>query len=163
MDNRKRELKKEEKIKKEKEFWDKYKEALKDGYFKEITDKNDTDKSNKKKYLKAEYIVDYPQEIAIMLEDYNKNKLSQLWKFYDHAKRVQDMLHQNSEPLEALWAELCVLKPTVAYAEERAAVTQQFVKFINLNINCIKNKEDLNAFVKHFQSLIAYLPRRNQR
>ena len=53
--------------------------------------------------------------------------------------------------------------PAAAYALERATITDDFREFIDLNVSNIKDKEDLDAFVKHFQSLIAYLPRENSR
>lgn len=60
-------------------------------------------------------------------------------------------------------ATLYELMPAAAYALERATITDDFREFIDLNVSNIKDKEDLDAFVKHFQSLIAYLPRENSR
>ena len=53
--------------------------------------------------------------------------------------------------------------PAAAYALERATITADFKKFIDLNVSNIKDKDDLDAFIKHFQSLIAYLPKENPR
>lgn len=135
-------------------FWDNYRSELKDGYFRTI---------NNKKSLKPEFIVEYPRKIAWWLRKPGKNKLSQLWKFYDHVMRIEDRLSQTGDSLQMLKAELCELQPAVNYAKERDVVTQEFKSFIDLNVQCIKDNEDLSAFKKHFQSLIAYLPRDNQR
>lgn len=135
-------------------FWDKYRKDLKDGYYKLIDDKPS---------MKSEFIVEYPEEIARRLKNYRKNKLSQIWKFYDHTMRVQDRLQRKGDPLEILKAELCELQPAVNYAKGRDVVTQEFKDFIDLNVQCIHDNEDLRAFIKHFQSVIAYLPRQNQR
>ena len=136
------------------EFWEKYQKDLQDGYFKLV---------GNKKSLKPEFIVEYPEEIARRLKNYRKNKLSQLWKFYDHTMRVEDRLRRNGDPLEILVAELRELQPAVNYAKGRETVTQEFQNFIDFNVKCINDNEDLRAFIKHFQSVIAYLPRQNQR
>lgn len=135
-----------------KKFWDGYRKDLENGYFKLIDDK---------KALKPEFIVEYPQEIARQLKG-KKNKSSQLWKFYEHAIKVQDGLRQRGESLEVAKAELCELRPAVNYAKERDVVTSAFKKFIDFNVRCINDNEDLSAFIKHFQAVIAYLPRQNQ-
>lgn len=141
-----------------------YEEALKEGYYKWV---------DGKKCLKEDFIVKYPKGIADELKydsrdrrtykNKNKNKLSQIWKFYDHARWIQDRLRLREEPLDVLKATLCELMPAAAYALERATITKDFKKFIDLNVSNIKDKEDLNAFIKHFQSLIAYLPKENQK
>lgn len=134
------------------EFWKKYKKELSQGYFMEGTD-----------YMKPELIVEYPEKMAHLLKDYKKNKLSQIWKFYAHARHVQYLLWRKNYQLLAMRAELCELQPIVHNAKEKGVVTDDFKKFININIKCIKEKEDLDAFIKHFQSVIAYLPRENQK
>lgn len=141
-----------------------YKGALNEGYFRWV---------DGKKCLKEDFIVKYPKRIADELsynkrdkrtfKNKNKNKLSQIWKFYDHARWVQDSLRLRDEPLEVLKATLCELMPAAAYALERATITADFKKFIDLNVSNIKDKDDLDAFIKHFQSLIAYLPKENPR
>lgn len=135
-------------------FWANYKKDLQDGYFRLVGDK---------KSLKPEFIVEYPEEIARRLKNYRKNKLSQLWKFYDHTMRVEEKLRRNGDSLEIFEAELCELQPAVNYAKGRDTVTQEFQDFINFNVKCINDIDDLRAFIKHFQSVIAYLPRQNQR
>lgn len=136
------------------DFWALYQKALDDGYFRQI---------DGKRSLKPEFIVKYPKEIAKQLEDSQRNKLSQIWKFYDYTRRTQDGLCQSENALEISRAELNELLPQVNYAKERNTVTQQFKDFIDFNIMRINSREDLQAFIKHFQAVIAYLPRKNQR
>lgn len=131
-----------------------YLEDLEEGYYK-IVDGEDC--------LKREFIVEYPKRIARLLEDRNKNKLSQIWKFYDYARRIQDSLKQKGKTFEVVEAELNMLKPAVAYAVNRDTVTYFFKVFIEKNVSQIKDMKDLEAFIKHFQALIAYLPRKNQK
>lgn len=140
--------------KNEKKLSKEYLDDLRKGYFEFI---------NNKKCLKPKFIVEYPESIANNLWDKKKNKLSQIWKFYDHARRIQDSLKQKDESLDILRAELNELKPAVVYACTRDTVTEVFKKFITENVSQIKDRDDLDAFIKHFQALIAYLPRDNQK
>lgn len=127
---------------------------LKDGYYK-IVDGNEC--------LKPEFIVEYPKEIAKGLKDRNKNKMSQIWKFYEHARRIQDSLEHRGMPFAVSEAELDMMQPIVESALNRNMVTQIFKDFIDENVSKVKKIEDLDAFIKHFQALIAYLPRENQK
>lgn len=136
------------------DLWAIYLKDLKDGYYRSV---NETD------CLKSEFIVEYPSMIARKLGDRRRNKLSQLWKFYDHARRIQDSINQKDETLDILKAELNELKPAVNYACNRDTVTLVFKDFIDKNVTRIDDKKDLNAFIKHFQAVIAYLPRENQK
>ncbi len=136
------------------DFWEGYQKELKDGYFKYIDDR---------KSLKPEFIVEYPRKIALQLKDSRRNKLSQLWKFYDYARRIQDSLRQNGERLDIRYAQLCKLQPAVNYAKGKDIITQAFKDFIDCNVDSIRDDEDLHAFIEHFQSVIAYLPRQNQK
>lgn len=146
------EEKKREENERRNKFWKEYIAELNQGYFMEGTD-----------YMKPKFIVEYPEKMAQLLKDYKKNKLSQIWKFYAHARHVQDMLRRRKCPLLAMRAELCELQPIVYYAKEKGVVTDDFKRFIDLNIRCIEENKDLDAFIKHFQSVIAYLPRENQK
>ena len=96
-------------------FWENYQKDLQDGYFKLV---------GNKKSLKPKFIVEYPEEIARRLKNYRKNKLSQLWKFYDHTMRVEDKLRRNGDSLEILAAERRELQPAVNYAKGRETGTQ---------------------------------------
>lgn len=131
-----------------------YVNDLKSGYYTIV---------NGRKCLKSKFIVEYPQKIAKRLEHSTQNSLSQIWKFYDHARKIQDNLKQKGEPLVVMKAELDRLKPAVQYALNRNMVTNLFNDYIAQNVSQIKDIEDLDAFIKHFQSLIAYLPRKNQK
>lgn len=131
-----------------------YLDDLKDGYYRTV---------DEKECLKPEFIVKYPKEIAKGLKDRNKNKLSQIWKFYEHARRIQDNLEHEGMSFDMLEAELDMMQPIVASALNRNVVTPVFKDFIDENVSKVKKMEDLDAFIKHFQALIAYLPGENQK
>ena len=145
-------------------FWSSYKAELDSGYYRKI---------DGKECMKEELIVEYQKKIVKFLKydcrdkrtekNKNRNKLSQLWKFYDHARRIQDSLRLKNEPLDVMKADLYELSSAANYAFVRDTITTDFKKFIDLNVAHIKNDNDLRAFIKHFQSLIAYLPKENQK
>lgn len=112
-------------------------------------------KKNDEWVLKKEYIVKFPKEIADALSlDKNKNKRSQIRKFYEYTLRVQDLLRRKNGEFAIVEAELDRLIPHVKYASNRSTptVTSLFVEFIEQNIEQIKNEKDLIAFVKHFEA-----------
>lgn len=110
--------------------------------------------------LKKEYIVGFPNEIAKLLsQDRNKNKRSQIRKFYEYALRIQALLKRKNMEFDAIEAELTRLVPYVKYAESRSTVSELFRMFIEENIKHIHNEKDLMAFIKHFEAIVAYLPK----
>ena len=131
---------------------------LSGGYFETIKGEN---------ALKPEYIVEYSKEIAKKLADRNEweksntpqNKRSQIRKFYEYVLRIQGLLRRKNDNFGAVEAELKRLIPYVDYAVSRGTVSELFQNFINDNMMAIHNVEDLNAFVKHFESIVAYLPK----
>lgn len=125
---------------------------LKEGYFQ-------TCEENVK--LNSKYIVEYPREIAKKLssEGNNKNKRSQIRKFYEYSLRIQNLLRHKKGDFCVIEAEFKRLIPFVEYAESRGTVTECFVSFITKNVEEVKNADDLNAFVKHFEAIVAYLPK----
>ncbi len=131
---------------------------LSGGYFETVENEN---------ALKPEYIVEYSKAIAEKLSDKNEwekpntpqNKRSQIRKFYEYVLRIQSLLHRKNNNFDAVEAELKRLIPYVNYAVSRGTVSELFRNFINDNMMAIHNVEDLNAFVKHFESIIAYLPK----
>ena len=131
---------------------------LSGGYFEMIGDE---------KALRPEYIVAYAKEIAEKLdkpEEWDKfnspqNKRSQVRKFYEYVLRIQGLLQRKNNNFEVVEAELDRLIPFVNYARSRSTVSELFQIFVEENIRAIHSVEDLNAFVKHFESIVAYLPK----
>ncbi|MCD7882600.1 MAG: type III-A CRISPR-associated protein Csm2 [Lachnospiraceae bacterium] len=117
------------------------------------------------KVLKKDYIVKYPEEIARALSDREesknnkRNKRSQIRKFYDYTLRINDLLVRKAGNFALVEGELNRLIPFVKYAGSRDTVSDLFVSFIVKNISMIKNADDMRAFVKHFEALVAYLPK----
>ena len=125
-------------------------EYLYGGYFE---DKN-------KEILKCEYIVEYPKHIVLnLIRNKDKNKSSQLRKYYDYIVRIKDTLKYDNQIFNKVHVEINRLDYYVSYAESRGKVSRYFVDFIKKNLKNIKTKEDFFAFLKHFEAIIAYLPK----
>lgn len=131
---------------------------LEGGYYKEV---------NGEKVLQKEYIVKYPQEIVELLTVRDErgrvksdiNKRSQIRKFYEYALAVQGLLQRKDNNFEVVEAELNRLIPFADYAKSRGTVSDLFVEFINKNVTNIHSTSDLTAFTKHFEAIVAYLPK----
>lgn len=117
------------------------------------------------KVLKKDYIVKFPQNIARALsskedsENGKKNKRSQIRKFYEYSISLRELANRKNGDFQVIEAELVRLLPFAQYKMSRNTVSQLFVDFINKNVTNINNLEDLQAFVKHFEAIVAYLPK----
>lgn len=122
---------------------------LKDGYFQPAAE-------GERPALRREFIIGYPEKIARALEDREKNKSTQLRKFYDYCIRIRDMLDRG-QSFREVESDFCRLLAFVKYAETRGKVSALFVEFIQKNMDMIHSKEEFYAFVKHFEAVIAYI------
>lgn len=122
---------------------------LKDGYFEPAVEAE-------RSALRREYIIGYPAKIAQSLEDREKNKSAQLRKFYDYCIRIRDMLDRG-QSFQEVESDFCRLAPFAKYAESRSKVSSLFVDFIQKNVEAVRSKEELYAFLKHFEAVIAYI------
>lgn len=122
---------------------------LKSGYFEPATE-------GERPALRREFIIGYPEKIARALEDREKNKSTQLRKFYDYCIRIRDMLDRG-RPFHEVESDFCRLAAFAGYAESRGKVNRLFVEFIQENVDTVRSKEDFYAFLKHFEAVIAYI------
>lgn len=120
------------------------------------------DGEGEERVLKKEYIVRYSKEIASGLEKEggrSKNKRSQIRKYYAYCLRIQRILQQKKAPFDEVEAKLDFLSPLVSYAYSRGKTSELFKSFIEKNLSQIHSKEELNAFIMHFEAVVAYLPK----
>lgn len=122
---------------------------LKDGYFAPAA-------GGERPALRREFIIGYPEAIARALEDREKNKSTQLRKFYDYCIRIRDMLDRG-QSFHEVESDFCRLTAFAKYAESRGKVSGVFVSFIQKNVDKIRSKEEFYAFLKHFEAVIAYI------
>ena len=112
--------------------------------------------------MKREYILDFPQKIAQDLSKggRDQNKSAQIRKFYDYCIRIRDALEQGKSFAE-VESDFCRLSAFAQYAKSRKKVSDLFVRFIKRNVEAVHSKEDLFAFVKHFEAIVAYMKNKN--
>ena len=91
----------------------------------------------------------------------DKETKTQIRKFYNEVKLLEKKLKDSSDKEEEFLKILPLIKmikAKVAYAvgRENAKISQSFKDFLFKSIDEIKDKEDFEAFVLHFESVIGY-------
>lgn len=115
-----------------------------------------------KKVMRPEYIIKYPKEIVEELKrDKNKNKSSQLRKYYGVIVQIKDRLRKTNASYDEMKSEILHLINLTEYALIKGNVTPYFKEFISKNIHIIRDEKDFMAFAKHFEAIIANLPKEN--
>ena len=121
-------------------------------------------RDEEKENLNPDYIITYAKNIAEALEAEGGNecnKRTQIRKFYEYLLRVRDKMDQKNGKFEYVEAELMELQPKANYACSRKVVSAIYVKFIEKNLEHVKDASDMWAFVKHFEAVIAYMKKGN--
>lgn len=117
---------------------------------------------DEKKKLKKEYIIDYSKNIAESLDregGRERNKRSQIRKFYDCLLRTEQKLYLNQNDFLSIEADLATIQLHAFNAKTREVVSEIFLSFIEENIAAIHDERDLRAFVKHFEAVIIFIKR----
>ncbi len=128
---------------------------LKDGYF------NDTPTG---KAIKTSLMMKTAKDIAEGLNSGRTQlKKSQLRKYYDYCKNLQDKMQLKSVGYEVIRPGFVKLlgHATNALNKSTPLVPRLFVAFVERNVNAVKDADDFNAFVEHFEMIVAYYPRRD--
>jgi len=128
---------------------------LKNGYF-------DTGPSGKT--VRTELVWKTAKEIADSLNaGKTQLKKSQLRKYYDYCKNLQSKMHLRNAGFEAIRPEFVKLLgyATNALNKSTPVVPKIFVKFVESNIDKVKNADDFNAFIAHFEMIVAYYPKKD--
>lgn len=128
---------------------------LKDGYF---------DKGPQGKTVKTELVWKTAEKIAKDLnEGRTQMKKSQLRKYYDYCKRLQSMMQAKNMGFDAVKPLFAKLLGYVTNARNKSTplVPQMFEQFVEKNILAVKGADDFNAFIAHFEMIVAYYPRKD--
>lgn len=144
-------------------YWQPKVKELPNDYIKDL-DLGYYNKINGRQQLKSSMIIEHPKKIAERLGDRNKNKVTQIRKFYSYAKRIHESLYNRYDKeisFDELQADLYMLEPMAhnAYTKTNGTITKVFFDFISNNMKAVQDENDLDAFIKHFQAVIAYLPK----
>lgn len=128
---------------------------LKDGYF---------DKGPQGKTVKTELMWKTAEEIAKGLyRGKPQIKKTQLRKYYDYCKRLQSMMQAKNMGFDAvkpLFAKLLGYV-TNALNKHTPLVPMMFKQFVEKNILAVKGTDDFNAFIAHFEMIVAYYPKKD--
>jgi CRISPR type III-A-associated protein Csm2 len=123
---------------------------LKNGYF------NDTPTG---KAIKTSLMMKTARDIALGLNStWPKVKKTQLRKYYDYCKNLQGKMQLKSVGYEVIRPGFVKLlgHATNALNKSTPLVPRLFVEFVERNVNAVKDADDFNAFVEHFEMIVAY-------
>ncbi len=86
-----------------------------------------------------------------------KNKITQLRKFYDEAIRFKEFI-QNGESIDVVLPYLKMLNAKAAYAEGRGLITKEFSNMIKTCLDQVdgKNPQTIEIFVNFFEAFMGY-------
>lgn len=123
-----------------------YESEINDGYF------------NEKECLKESLIIKYPQYLAnLFSKDQKINKPTQIRKYYDYCKNLEGILKIKND-FSCIIPDLYQLIPLTNNAMNKGNISNAFRDFLEININqAVKSEKNfLDGFMPHFQSLIGY-------
>ncbi|RMF92693.1 MAG: type III-A CRISPR-associated protein Csm2 [Candidatus Schekmanbacteria bacterium] len=86
----------------------------------------------------------------------NRNKPSQIRKFYDEVLRYDSIIKSEQGKFEEILPYINMLKAKAAYALGRKHITEEFKELISDCLSQIHNKEDFDVFVNFFESFMGY-------
>lgn len=113
-----------------------------------------------KEKLDPDFVLLYAKAIAANLDIEGRgdtNKRTQIRKYYDYLKRVEQMLYRRGMDYSYVKADVDILHSKVKYAKDRKVVSDQFVSFFGCTLPQLKDAKDFKAFMKHFEAVIAYM------
>lgn len=121
---------------------------LRDGYF------------DSKGNIRREIIIDFPQQMAYLLSS-NRMGSAALRRFFTRIKAIERHAEQSPD-FDRIKPELYNLQSAVRYSRGRNIVPKEFVQFIDSNVELAsQGQEHLKAFIKHFESVIAFFKYQN--
>lgn len=85
----------------------------------------------------------------------DKNKISQIRKFYDEVLLFHGRI-KDEDQFQKMLPYIKMLNAKVFYALGREYITEKFKEFIQKCIGQIKNKKDFDVFVKFFEAFMGY-------
>lgn len=123
-----------------------------------------------------EIFIEWPEAITRSLRNSNppasKNSLRAFYSMLRMAKTQFDAQRKNPERATAdAKVQLYKLRTAAQYQQTRKVISSLCQKFLNKNIDAVLNRDktaeeftcNFNAFVEHFQAVIAYLPEKAER
>jgi len=88
--------------------------------------------------------------------DKNKNKNSQVRRYFDEVVRLNTLAQTGDLPMEQVLPQVHMLIAKLVYAQGRKLVTDSFVAMMKSGINQIKDKKDLQVFANFLESFMGF-------
>jgi CRISPR-associated protein Csm2 len=87
----------------------------------------------------------------------DRNKITQLRKFYDEALRYKELV-RNGESINDVLPYLMMLNAKAAYAEGRELITKEFSNMLRTGLEQIESNrpESIEIFVNFFEAFMGY-------
>lgn len=107
--------------------------------------------------LKREFVDEWADTLALIFGDARLTK-SQLRAFFAETKRLQTIFRIRGDKADLL-NRLAALKAVAHQRANRTAsvrIPPVFHEFIDRNVDRVITKEDFQAFVQHFEAVVAY-------
>lgn len=89
-------------------------------------------------------------------EDRNKNKGTQLRRFFDEILRLDSLAQAQDADWNIILPRVHMIVAKVAYAKGRNLVTDSFVTLIREGIDQIHSKEDLRVFTSFLEAFMGF-------
>jgi CRISPR-associated protein Csm2 len=86
----------------------------------------------------------------------NRNKRTQIRKFYDEVLRLNSHAKTNPDDWDNILPYVNMIIAKGAYAEGRSLVTKEFVDFIKGSIDQVQRPEDLDVFANFFEAFMGF-------
>lgn len=93
---------------------------------------------------------------SISQEDRNRNKGTQLRRFFDELIRLNSQAQQRGADWNLILPQLHMMIAKAAYAKGRKLVTDSFVTLMQDGIYQIENKDDLKIFTNFLESFMGF-------
>jgi len=123
-----------------------YLTELKKGYFRD-------------NHLREEFIIDFPQKLAALFgKDDRMNKPSQIRKYFEQCKTKVEGRFRMTKDFNYVKKELLILVPVMNNAKQKGYISSEFFTFFESNVNmAVQNERNfIEGFMPHFQSIIGY-------
>ena len=109
--------------------------------------------------LHREVVVDWAREIALALDSVRLTT-APLRKYFGKVRGIQAQLKATGD-FEKARERIFELHSNAAYDKNRHVIAPLFEQFIVRNASLAeRSPEDFNAFVRHFESVVAFFPRK---
>jgi len=89
-------------------------------------------------------------------KDKNKNKNSQVRRYFDEVVRLNTMVQSGDAGMEQILPQVHMLVAKVVYAKGRKLVTDSFVEMMKSGIEQINDQKDLQVFTNFLESFMGF-------